>query len=90
MVLVFLLACGSGTDCAVLCSNRQPSEATRGWCSIDLEDASCADRCVDAHETSPAVGSAFDTCARRNPLCFETLESCMDGELQVSATGDSG
>jgi hypothetical protein len=69
-------------DCAKTCAQRGKKLIT-GWCKwmpSDDGDTSCQAYC-DKHVASwsAAQGSTFAHCAIDNPLCYETIEGCMQG-----------
>lgn len=52
-----------------------------------FQTADCTAYC-DSHapEWTPEIGAAFATCAAENPLCFESVEGCILGELHPTGT----
>lgn len=52
-----------------------------------LEGADCVAVCERERDGwSPEVAAAFTRCVATNPLCYETLEGCMLGELHPAGT----
>ena len=75
---------GSSVDCVDLCNDRAPHEQTDGWCPLDWgDDSNCVEACETAAQNVDV--DALEQCVSANPLCFVTLEQCVESLVTTSA-----
>lgn len=76
----------SDSECAAACATRPPPKS--GWCWTAAE---CSRYCTanDVDSWAQPRQAAFLTCARENPLCYQSLEQCIGNRQESAAAPQS-
>ncbi|MBX3272057.1 MAG: hypothetical protein KF729_17460 [Sandaracinaceae bacterium] len=64
--------------CVDLCEARR-ARLTSGHCPFETfsESGRCEDRCAEVAEMSAATRAAFEGCVWEDPLCFQSIDTCV-------------
>lgn len=77
------VASEGASDCSDWCEVRESKETHDGWCPIDAPDTgsgSCVQACEEWLESKPAY--AVRHCVEEAPLCFRSIEQCIDRQVR--------
>jgi hypothetical protein len=72
-------------NCERWCDDRLPKEDTEGWCPLDgwsAESRSCSEACQDWSRAAPI--EFVRECVEEEPLCFVSMEQCLEGKERRS------
>jgi hypothetical protein len=92
MLAVMEPACGGSVEVGGAGAGGAPDDYCKGACAMTADQAcfpvsSCLSYCnANAAGWSSEARDAFAACAAENPLCYQTAESCILGELHASGS----